>query len=333
MNRVKKYLFYALIVLSTALILLTLLSLVKNLKLWYFKILDFPRLQYLVLGILLLLLFSLTNKKWKWPSLFLYLGLIVAISIQAAVIYPYYLGEKTVPDFDSSQQKPKDTFGLLLANVLIDNRNVNSFLTMVHQQNPDLLLVMEVDDWWNRALQGLKKKYPYHLEYPLSNAYGMSLYSKFPLDRMELTFLKHSDVPSFQGLIPLPSGKVFRFYAIHPVAPVPSSKYPDNVGEEAIALLKIGNLVAENPMPSLVAGDFNDVSWSYTSRNFGEQGNLQNVRIGRGLYNTYNANSNIFRWPLDHFFTTKEFKLVELKRLPKFGSDHFPLYAEFVLDP
>lgn len=99
------------------------------------------------------------------------------------------------------------------------------------------------------------------------------------------------------------------------------------------ALLKIGKLVAENALPSIVAGDFNDVSWSHTSRMFGQQGNLKNVRIGRGLYNTFDATSFLFRWPLDHYFVTEEFKLVELARLPEFGSDHYPIYARFVLEP
>ena len=66
---------------------------------------------------------------------------------------------------------------------------------------------------------------------------------------------------------------------------------------------------------------------------FGQQGNFKNVRIGRGLYNTLDARSFIMRWPLDHYFVTEEFKPVELERLSKFGSDHYPFYARFVPDP
>lgn len=333
MSHIKTYLFYALIGLSTLLILLTLFSLIYDIRFWYYKILDFPRVQYLIIGILFLLLFSLFNKKWKWPSVSLLFGLMAVITINGLVIYPYWFGEKAVADFNSDLAKPRDTFGVLLANVLMDNRESDRFLNLVQQQNPDILLAMEVDDWWVRELEILKEKYPYVLEYPLSNAYGMSLYSKFPLKNKEVKFLKHSDVPSFHVIITLPSGKSFHFYGIHPVAPIPSGEYPDNVGEEEVALLKIGNIVANNTLPSLVAGDFNDVSWSRTSRLFGEQGGLHNVRIGRGLFNSFNASSSVFLWPLDHFFVTKEFKLVDLKLLNHFGSDHYPLYAKFVLDP
>ncbi|MFD0932640.1 endonuclease/exonuclease/phosphatase family protein [Psychroflexus salinarum] len=115
------------------------------------------------------------------------------------------------------------------------------------------------------------------------------------------------------------------------MAPIPSKIYPDNEDENELELLIIGNLVAENSLPSIVAGDFNDVSWSQTSKVFGESGNLKNIRIGRGLYNSFNATSFFMRWPLDHYFVTEEFALMRLERLSKFGSDHFPLYAKFAL--
>lgn len=327
----RKIVFYLLIFLSSALIIITLLSLLYNLSFWYSKILDFPRPQYFLLGILLLLFFVLFNRKWNIASFLLLSGLLSVIVIQGSLIYPYLFGQKSVPDYGLEQTEAEASFDIIIANVLINNRESSEFIRIVKQRDPDILLAMEVDDCWMKELQVLNKSYPYQMDYPLDNAYGMSLYSKFPMENKEIKFLKQEDVPSFQAKIILPSGKSFVLYAVHPVAPVPSSIYPDNVGEEEVALLKIGELVAGDSLPSIVAGDFNDVSWSHTSRMFGKKGNLKNVRIGRGLYNTFDATSSILRWPLDHYFVTREFALVELDRLPKFGSDHFPLYARFVL--
>lgn len=39
------------------------------------------------------------------------------------------------------------------------------------------------------------------------------------------------------------------------------------------------------------------------------------------------------RYPLDHFFHSNHFKLVEFKRLPRFGSDHFPVYIHLSCEP
>ncbi|AHM62642.1 hypothetical protein D770_21975 [Flammeovirgaceae bacterium 311] len=327
----KQILFYFIIFVSVLVILASLLSLIYDLAYWYSKVVDFPRLQYLIVALICLLIFVLLNKKWGFASVFLAVGLLTAITIHATRILPYIVGDKPVPDVAQEAISQENSVGILIANVLITNKEAADFLEIVEQTDPDMLLVMEVDQWWVNQLQGLKVEYPYIMEYPLENAYGMALYSRFPLKDTEIKFFNHDDVPSFHAKVILPSGEAFRFHGMHPVAPVPSDKYPDNVGEEEVGLLKVGQLVAAESLPSIVAGDFNDVSWSHTSRLFGDAGSLKNVRLGRGLYNSFNAKSLIMRWPLDHFFVTREFALLELERLRKFNSDHFPMFAKLVL--
>ena len=48
-------------------------------------------------------------------------------------------------------------------------------------------------------------------------------------------------------------------------------------------------------------------------------------RAGR-MYNTFHARYWFLRWPLDHVFVSDAFLLRGLKRLPAFGSDHFPIF-------
>lgn len=299
---------------------------------WFTKIIDFPRIQYFIIGSILLILFIILNRRWSFASFLLVVGIISALIIHSIKLIPYISGEKTVPDTTSSgQQLRENSIGILLANVLIDNKKASKIMQIIEEVNPDIILTMEVNQWWISELQGLKQDYPYYIEYPLDNAYGIALYSKFELAEDDIKFLNDDEVPSVHPKILLPSGKTIRFHGVHPVPPVPSSKYPDNVGEKEVALIKVGKMVERDSLPSIVAGDFNDVSWSRTSRMFEGERNLNNVRIGRGFYNTYNAQSLFWRWPLDHYFVTEEFSLLKLERLPEFNSDHFPMYAEFVL--
>lgn len=331
MKIVRNAIFYLIILVSFFVILVSLLSLIYDLSYWYSKILDFPRLQYLVAALGCLLLFILLNKRWRYASFILCLGLLTAIFIHSKLIYPYLLGSKTVPDALKGTVSEDNTVGVVIANVLITNRQADAFLKILEQVDTDLILLMETDEWWINQLRTLKNKYPYVMEHPLDNAYGMALYSRLPLENRSILFLNQDDVPSFHAKVRLPSGNAFIFHGVHPVAPVPSKIYPDNEGEAEVALLKIGKMVAADSLPSLVAGDYNDVSWSRTARIFGNEGKLKNVRIGRGLFNTYDAKSLLFRWPLDHYFVTEEFALLELKRLPTFCSDHFPMFARLVL--
>lgn len=91
--------------------------------------------------------------------------------------------------------------------------------------------------------------------------------------------------------------------------------------------------VARNSkLPVILTGDFNDLAWSQTTSLFQEVSGLLDPWIGRGFFNTYNANSWIMRWPLDHLFLSEEFGLLHIERGNHIKSDHFPLFAEFNLE-
>lgn len=331
MNTAKKIIFYACLVVGTLLILATILSLLYNTKLWFLKVLDFPREQVLIGLVLCLILFVPVNKSWKYPSVSFTAGLVISVIIQTTFILPYTpLASKEVSSADPSSVGKSASFSLLLVNVWMKNDNVAPLLDIINGTNPDMVLAMETNQWWTDQLRPLRKKYKYVVSYPLDNTYGMVLYSKLPLSQTDIKFLIHTTVPSIHTQVKLPNGKRFILHAMHPVPPKPS-KYPDNVGEEEAELVKVGKMVVQSKLPSIVAGDFNDVAWSHTSRLFGTQSKLGDVRVGRGLYNSFSAKNILMRWPLDHVYASTEFRVLEIERLPKFGSDHFPILVGMAL--
>ncbi|MCC8359693.1 endonuclease/exonuclease/phosphatase family protein [Salinimicrobium sediminilitoris] len=317
------------VVISVIVVVLSVLSLIHDLTYWYAKILDFPRTQYLILSLVFLLLFLILNRKWTTTSYVIAAGLIIAITIHSIKIAPYFFGEKVVPEVSLEESNSNSSVEILIVNVLMTNKNAARLREIIDEHQPDMVLAMEVNSWWVEQLDEMD--YPFAIKYPLDNAYGMVLYSRLPLSESEVKFFRHQDVPSFHTVVELRSGEKIKFHGVHPVAPFPSEKYPDNVGLQELALSKVGKLVAADTLPSIVAGDFNDVSWSSTTKFFEEHGNLKNVRLGRGLYNSFSAQSFLMRWPLDHFFVTSEFGAVKLQKLDEFGSDHFPIIAELVL--
>ena len=192
---------------------------------------------------------------------------------------------------------------------------------------------MEINKRWLDQLRVLTKKYPHRMMFPSDNAYGMALYSKLPLENQQIMFLNFDRVPTFKATFTLPGGQSFQLITIHPVAPTPS-KYPDITDrEKEVALLKAGRMVGKRSLPTVVAGDFNDVGWSHNTHQFMALSGLNDVRYGRGLYSTFNAQSLFMRWPLDYVFVSSEFKVLAVERLPKFGSDHFPFYVQLTLNP
>ena len=60
---------------------------------------------------------------------------------------------------------------------------------------------------------------------------------------------------------------------------------------------------------------------------------MLDLRRGRGMYSTFNADYRLLRWPLDHIFTSEHFTLGGMRRLKHIGSDHFPIIATLCYRP
>ena len=72
MSLLKKTLYYLLLLCATVLIAVTVASLVYESSLWYFKVLDFPRLSVLVALVMCLMLFAFRTEKWGGQRLAAY---------------------------------------------------------------------------------------------------------------------------------------------------------------------------------------------------------------------------------------------------------------------
>src|SRR5690606_26439446 len=145
----------------------------------------------------------------------------------------------------------------------------------------------------------------------------------------QVKFLVDPEVPSIHTRVRLPSGDLFHLYCLHPQPPVPQEN-PRSTERDA-EILTIAKEAKKCKLPVVVAGDLNDVAWSYTTELFLKTSGLLDPRRGRGFFNTFHAHHWFLRWPLDHIFCSKHFQLVNLKRLRPIGSDHFPILVQLVL--
>ncbi len=297
---------------------------------WWIRMFDFPRPQILVLG-LVAAAGLLTSGELSQPPVAgfgLAIAVAIAIAIQAYKIFPYTpLARKQVrgawdPQADS-------TLSLLVANVLMDNRHSAKLLAVIDELQPDLVLTLEPDDWWAEELGRLD--YPHSIAEPRDNRYGIVLQSRLELIEPQIKHLVSEDVPSIHTHVRLRSGAIVSLHGLHPEPPSPTEA--EESTERDAELLIVGRGARSEAAPVIVAGDLNDVAWSRTTRLFRKISGLLDPRIGRGLFNTFHARIPVLRFPLDQVLHTKHFYLVALRRLPAFGSDHFPLYAELSLEP
>ena len=299
---------------------------------WWVRMFDFPRAQIAAGALVVLALFGVVNVGMAEPGA-LEWALLTALAAAAAYevyrIVPYtpLAGVQTV---QAEGARPDRTFRLVISNVLMTNRDGDRWLRTVRAEDPDMVVAVETDAWWAEATSALKDDLPHAVQLPQDDTYGMCLYSRLELDDVEVRHLVEDEVPSLWVTARLPSGDPVRCVFLHPRPPRPDI-FQDSTLRDA-ELVLAAEAIAAFDAPTVVAGDLNDVAWSYTTSLFQKKADLLDPRVGRGLFATFHAQHAWLRYPLDHVFHSDDFALVDLKRLGDVGSDHFPIAIELALD-
>lgn len=318
--------FAASLIATVVLVALTLMPIWRK-EAWWVRAVEFPRLQLLVIALILLLLDSVLLDLSQPPTWVLLVLTLLCFIYQACWIVPY-TRLFPVEVRSASAEDRQRMIRIMTANVLTPNRNTEALIELVHENAPDILVTLESNAWWQEKLDTLEPLYPHTIKCPLDNLYGMHVYSKFPLTDSRIEYLVEPDKPSMHTLVRMPSGLKIRVHFLHPAPPSPTENEASS--ERDAELIIVAKSVAESNAPVIVTGDLNDVAWSKTTRLFRKISGLLDPRVGRGMFNTYHADYWFMRWPLDHLFHSHHFSLSKIDRLRGFGSDHFALFTELV---
>lgn len=297
---------------------------------WWIRVFDFPHIQLTILTLVALITYFIRFDLKRAEDYVFAAALGACFIFQLAKIYPYIPhGNYDLQEANMEADAVKMKF--YIANVYQDNKKPGKLIQEIKNRDADVVLLMETDKRWMNDVSQVTANYPYRVEVPLDNTYGMLLYSKFPLKNEQVKYLVDDSIPSIQTILQMPDGKEVQLFCIHPTPPMPQEN-PSSTDRDAEMML-VAKSAKGNKLPVIVAGDFNDVAWSQSTTLFKDLSGLLDPRIGRGFYNTFSANSYIMRWPLDHFFASDEFRLITMQVGEDIDSDHFPAYFEVQLEP
>ncbi|MEJ5091740.1 endonuclease [Sphingobacterium faecium] len=313
----------ALYIFSSILIIISFVPLIRN-DYWTFRVFEYPRLQKLVLTILSLVFIVIFCEKSTTFYVYVTLlcGTIIYLIRQILPFTP--IGKKQI--LRAKKNIPDQSISIMISNVFEDNTNYEGCISEIKKTGADVVLLLETSHKWMEELREATDAYPFRVEKPIDNTYGMLLYSKLELKDSEVRFLVEDDIPSIHTKVILPSGELIQLYAVHPTPPVPNEN-PRST-ERDKELLMIADEAEKSEIPVIVCGDLNDVAWSYTTELFLKTSQLLDPRRGRFFLNTFHAHHFFMRFPLDHIFCSTDFKLKRMKRLYNFNSDHFPILTE-----
>lgn len=311
-------------------VLLTLLPLVA-MDYWWIRMFDFPHIQLTILTFVAFIVYFVKFDIKLYKDYAFVIILAGCLLFQFTKIYPYtaFASYEVLNSTDKNSEKK---ISIYTANVFQKNKKPEKLIEEIKQKDADIYLFLETNTRWKETItKNLPSAYKYRVEIPLDNTYGMLLYSKLPLIDPQINYLVDDSIPSIHSKLVLRSNDTVNLYTIHPTPPMPQHN-PLSTDRDAEMMI-IANKSRSSKLPVLVIGDFNDVAWSATTTLFQNVGELLDVRKGRGFYNTFNAKSVLFRWPLDHIFISSEFRVETITLGKDINSDHFPTYTVLTFEP
>lgn len=290
---------------------------------WVFRVFDYLRIQLLIiLSTLFLVGFFLYDNKHS-EIIGSQIALAIAIIYQLFIILPYL----PIYSIFTRQKIEPDSISMLSVNVLQTNQEYEKLIELVEKIQPDILLTLETNQAWENALEKIESNFKSFHKIPKENTYGMHFYTNLKVKEIKEHYFISDDRPAIEAHLIDNEGHHFIFWGIHPPPPSPTEK-PTSKQKDG-EMMKLAEIIIEQKKPSIVAGDFNNVCWSRSSKLFSKTSNLKDARLKNGIYGTFPVRPSFFRFPIDLLFCSSEIEVNQIKVLSDIGSDHLPIFAKF----
>ncbi|MBE9140591.1 endonuclease/exonuclease/phosphatase family protein [Nodosilinea sp. LEGE 07088] len=286
----------------------------------YLELLSHFQLQYWVLSLVGLSAIALTRRR---VPIWIGIACVAALTTQLVPWYwpLHFLGARD-----------QGNFRILIANVNTQNRNFDAVINLAQQENPDLALFMEVNDRWVNHLDTLLAQMPHFAGETSDGNFGIVVYSRYPLEAVELIDFAQSSTPSITANLSA-KGQVLTLVGTHPLPPV----RPDTFHSRNRQFDQLGQYLQTLDGPIVLMGDFNASMWSPYYQRLKRQTRLRNVRRGFGLLPTWPVGDHL-GWmtqllaiPIDHGLLSPELTVVDARVGPDVGSDHRPVLIDLRL--
>lgn len=294
---------------AIALLLVIMASMLSSLH-YFAELLSHFQFQYFWIAILLFVLFALLRRKKACVIT------LISLLLAASQVIPLYF------DWAEPHAKTvsKRAIKMMLSNVYSGNREHNKLIEFIKDEQPDILVLQEVNKRWVDKLTVLFELYPYRLIEPRSDNFGIAVFSKIDTVKQELIYLGGVKIPSVESTFSV-NDKVFSFITTHPVPPISQDYYQFRNTQLATVAKRISKI----DTAKVLIGDLNITTWSSDYQLLELDTGLRNARHGFGVLPTWPVNLSTLMIPIDHILVSQEFAVKNLFTGPDVGSDHLPL--------
>jgi endonuclease/exonuclease/phosphatase (EEP) superfamily protein YafD len=215
---------------------------------------------------------------------------------------------------------------VLTVNVSFRQFSARRLLEIVHEADPDVVVLQELTPHADSVLTNLDNTFPYHRKFPADGPTGIGVWSRLPLESGATFALGLA--PAIQARVRAPTG-AFTVIGVHLRAPTTPQRAAAR-NRELRELAARSRAIAE---PLVVAGDFNVSPYSPYFTDWLEASGLTDTRRGRALSISWPTMLPWLGIPIDHVAVNAGFDILSHRRLPNFESDHYGVLVELALRP
>ncbi len=251
--------------------------------------------------------------------------LIYFTIVAVGAVYLYFIN---LPFSPSPLHKEKtNTLKHIQFNLNFRNQEMDKVLEYFKESNADVITLQEVTKAQQEALGELRYDhdankhgaYPYQAYcefYPVVGA--VAILSKHPFEDEQSICLKGKGLVWKQIIV---NENPINIVSIHTLWPFPYGQ-PKQIQEMKATFEHIKGL-------TLIAGDFNAVSWSHSVK---EIEKASNTKVVKGMRWTIDLEKQLplfpnFKLAIDHLLLSNEFQVEEIFVEKDLGSDHLPVVS------
>lgn len=235
-------------------------------------------------------------------------------------VCPYLLPHVIQPSPPAPSSLETRVISLNLQHRNVRYEDVRRYLAA---SDADVVALSELTPRWMRELRPVMERYPHWLSLDRPTAWGLGVFSKYPLDDARWTDLGVRGSSNLLAKLRLPGGEVM-FGAVHLVSP--TTPYRARQRDRQLQMLA-GLLRASEPagIPRLLVGDLNATVFSPALRDFLEVTGMVDGWREFGLLGTWPVRWPVAQIQIDHALRDPGLEMTRLSRGPDVGSDHYPL--------
>jgi len=247
------------------------------------------------------------------------LAAVVALSLAINLwhVTPYYL-----PAGHSSAAN--QSLRVMTLNVLTSNTRFDAVKKLIAREQPDLLVLLEVNGAWIDALADLQTTYKHHLVRPRGDNFGIACYSRVENSKLRAQDFGDAEVPSVVAQFDW-QGESVTLIGTHPLPPTS----PSNSALRNNQLTAVAEFARKQPGEVVVVGDLNITPFSPYFGDLLAASGLADSSRGHGIHATWSTRIEWLGLPIDHVLHSPDLVVVDRRVGPDVGSDHRAVVVDF----